>query len=394
MVKLIYQNQEISCPLITGSEQEIAFDISKLRQQTGLVTYDPGLGNTAPYLSSITFLNGEEGILRYRNYDVFDLIEKHSFLEVAFLLFKGHLPNTEELSLMKSLVFHHSSLNDSLINALKHLPKSHPMTHLSIALQLLERTPDLDPFESLCFFLAKNKMITSHLFNPQENSLKKTSDDYAEDFLHLALNKKDPLFVKALNALFIIHADHEQNCSTTALRVVASSEASLEDSLSAAVLALSGSLHGGANEAVINMLEKILEDGSNYKKYILKAKDKEDPFLLMGFGHRVYKNFDPRATIIKKICDEIFTTYKIKDPLLNLAKNLEEEALKDSYFVEKKLYPNVDFYSGILYKTLGIDKKFFTPMFAMGRMAGWLSHFFEFTQSKEFKIIRPRQIYK
>lgn len=392
MLKINIEDTEVELSQIVGSRNEKAIDISNLRNKTNYVTYDPGLGNTAITKSSITFLDGEKGILQYRGIDVFNLVAEKSFLEVAYLLFKGVFPTTKELSMMKSLIFAHSHIDKSIQRFFQNFSYLPTMNLLSIGVTLFKEPTELDDFEQFCFYLAKYKVLCSYLFEPHHSRIS-FSEDYCEDFAYLSLNKKDPAITKILNALLITHADHEQNCSTTSLRVIASSKATIKNALSGAILALSGPLHGGANEEVISMLQMITNDRADVTKYIQKAKDKEDNFLLMGFGHRVYKNFDPRATIIKELSHEFFEKNNIVDPLLQTALMLEKAALKDPYFISKHLYPNVDFYSGILYKALNIPSHNFTPMFSLGRMSGWLTHYFEFKTSPEFKIIRPRQIF-
>jgi citrate synthase len=398
-------------PVIEGTENEKAIDISNLRAATGYVTLDTGYKNTGATTSAITFLDGEEGILKYRGYPIEELAEKATFIEVAYLLIYGNLPTVTELETFRSNITKHTLVHEDMKQFFEAYPaKAHPMGVLSsMVCSLSTFYPEsLDPNRSpqakdltILRLLAKlptlaawaYKNSTRHPFMYPKNEY-----DYCKNFLYMMFAmpteefKVDPVVVDALNKLFILHADHEQNCSTSTVRIVGSSQANLYASISAGISALWGPLHGGANQEVIEMLEKIHTDGGDVDKWVLKAKDKEDSFRLMGFGHRVYKNFDPRAKIIKKACDDILTKLGVNDPLLAIAKKLEQVALEDEYFKSRNLYPNVDFYSGIIYKALGIPTEMFTVMFAIGRLPGWIAQWKEMTENKE-PIGRPRQIY-
>ena len=409
--KLFYNGQEFEFPVIIGTENEPAIDIAKLRSDTGLITIDSGFKNTGSTTSSITFLDGEEGILRYRGYRIEDLAEKSSFMEVAYLLIYGDLPTQAQFEDFTKQITYHTLVHEDIKKILDGFPSNaHPMGVLSSLICSLSAfypdslNPNSTPEEvnlSMIRLLAKmptfaawaykNKM--GHPVNYPDNSL-----DYCSNFLKMMFAlpaeryQVDPVVAKALDVLLILHADHEQNCSTSTVRMVGSSQGPIYASISAGINALWGPLHGGANQSVIEMLEAIKADGGNAKKYLDKAKDKNDPFRLMGFGHRVYKNFDPRATIIKKAADDVLAKLGIKDPVLDIAKELEYAALNDPYFVERKLYPNVDFYSGIIYRALGIPTDMFTVMFALGRLPGWIAQWKEMIQKGE-PISRPRQVY-
>jgi citrate synthase len=409
--KLFYKGQEFEFPVIIGTENEPAIDIAKLRSDTGLITIDSGFKNTGSTTSSITFLDGEEGILRYRGYRIEDLAEKSSFMEVAYLLIYGELPTQDQFEDFTKQITYHTLVHEDIKKILDGFPSNaHPMGVLSSLICSLSAfypdslNPNSTPEEvnlSMIRLLAKmptfaawaykNKM--GHPVNYPDNSL-----DYCSNFLKMMFAlpaeryQVDPVVAKALDVLLILHADHEQNCSTSTVRMVGSSQGPIYASISAGINALWGPLHGGANQSVIEMLEAIKADGGNSKKYLDKAKDKNDPFRLMGFGHRVYKNFDPRATIIKKAADDVLAKLGIKDPVLDIAKELEYAALNDPYFVERKLYPNVDFYSGIIYRALGIPTDMFTVMFALGRLPGWIAQWKEMIQKGE-PISRPRQVY-
>ncbi len=398
-------------PTVVGSENEKAIDISSFRAQSGIITIDPGFKNTGSTKSAITFLDGEKGILRYRGYPIDQLAENSSFLEVAYLLIYGDLPSAETLHTFEHSITNHTLVHEDIKKLLDGFPfTSHPMGVLSsLVTSLTAFYPEsLDPNRSsdevnlsIIRILAKMPTFAAWAYKNQlgqpilypDNSL-----DYCGNFLKMMFGlptqeyEIEPIVIDALNKLLILHADHEQNCSTSTVRIVGSSQASLYASLSAGINALWGPLHGGANQAVIEMLEAIRNDGGDTKKWMAKAKDKDDPFRLMGFGHRVYKNFDPRAKIIKKAADDVLTKLGIHDPVLDIAKGLEEEALNDPYFVERKLYPNVDFYSGIIYRALGIPTEMFTVMFALGRLPGWIAQWKEMRENKE-PIGRPRQIY-
>jgi citrate synthase len=409
--KLSYKGKDYDLPVVEGTEKEIAVDISKLRADSGLITIDPGFKNTGSTKSAITFLNGEEGILRYRGYSIEELAEKSSFLEVSYLLIYGELPTKSQLEHFQNEITTHTLVHEDIKKILDGFPSNaHPMGVLSsLVCSLTAFYPEsLDPNRSakevdLSIIRILSKMPTfaawafknqiGHPVNYPDNEL-----DYQSNFLKMMFAlpaekyKVNPVVAKALNTLLILHADHEQNCSTSTVRVVGSSQASLYASISAGINALWGPLHGGANQAVLEMLEQIEKAGGDTAKFIAKAKDKNDPFRLMGFGHRVYKNFDPRAKIIKKAADDVLDQLGVDDPLLNIAKELEQIALKDEYFVEKKLYPNVDFYSGIIYRAMGIPTEMFTVMFALGRLPGWIAQWKEMRENNE-PIGRPRQVY-
>jgi citrate synthase len=410
-VKLTINDKSYDLPVIKGSENEKAIDISKLRAQTGYITIDTGFKNTGSTTSAITFLDGENGILRYRGYPIEQLAEKANFLEVCYLLIYGNLPTKTELSSFTNNITNHTLVHEDMRSFLNAYPtKAHPMGILSASLCTLstfypesheqnrsEESVDLTIYR----LLAKLPTLAAWAY---QNAVghpvmyPKNKYNYCENFLQMmfampAFNyEPEPVIVDALNKLLILHADHEQNCSTSTVRVVGSSQANLYASISAGVTALWGPLHGGANQAVIEMLEKILNDGGGLKKWVEKAKDKEDSFRLMGFGHRVYKNFDPRAKIIKKAADDVLNKLGIVDPVLDIAKELEEIALNDEYFQSRGLYPNVDFYSGIIYRALGIPTQMFTVMFAMGRLPGWIAQWKEMMKDNQ-PIGRPRQIY-
>lgn len=410
-VKFSYEGKDFELPIIEGTENEKAIDIAKLRAQTGLITIDPGFKNTGSTTSSITFLDGELGVLRYRGYNIEELAEKSTFLEVAYLLIYGDLPTQHQYEKFTREITTHTLVHEDIKKILDGFPSnSHPMGVLSsLICSLTAFYPEsLDPTRnedavnlSIIRLLAKMptfaawafKNEVGHPVNYPDNSL-----DYCSNFLKMmfALPAEkydvDPIVAKALDQLLILHADHEQNCSTSTVRIVGSSQASIYASISAGINALWGPLHGGANQAVIEMLEAIKADGGDTKKFLDKAKDKNDPFRLMGFGHRVYKNFDPRAKIIKKAADDVLAKLGVKDPVLEIAKELEYAALNDQYFVDRNLYPNVDFYSGIIYRALGIPTDMFTVLFAMGRLPGWIAQWKEMRQNGE-PIGRPRQIY-
>jgi citrate synthase len=410
-VKLSYGGSEYQLPVVKGSESELGIDISKFRAESKMITLDTGFGNTGSCQSSITFLNGEEGILRYRGYPIEQLSESASFEEVSFLLLKGELPTSQELSSFKKLMLEFNSIPEGLVDTIKTFPKdAHPMGVLSSCLSMLSayypeyiKKTDLNDEEmmkNIAQIMGQMKSILACFYRHSKGEAHVNSNSslgFAADFLHMILSKdgKDvpEEVARAFDTLLVLHADHEQNCSASAVRVVGSSKVNLFATVSAGVNALWGPIHGGANQAVLEMLESIQEDGGDYEKYILKAKDKTDPFRLMGFGHRVYKRFDPRARIIKKACDTILDKLGVEDPLLDIAKGLEKVALEDSYFVDRQLYPNVDFYSGIIYRALGIPTNMFTCMFALGRAPGWMAQWQEMRRDPAFKISRPRQIY-
>lgn len=409
-VKLTYNNKIFEFPLVKGSQDEYGVDITKLRAQTGLITLDPGFKNTGSCQSDITFLDGEKGILRYRGYDIEDLADNASFIEVAYLLIFGDLPTKKLLKVLEHKIHDDSYVDEDLKSILKSFPKSaHPMGILaSLTSGLIAFNPtsvdvnsEEDMLEAIVILLAKFPILCAWTHRKVRGlplNYANTSLSYIENVAHMMFKKPhqdytpNPIVVNALNKLLILHADHEQNCSTSTVRIVGSSHAGLFASISAGISALWGPLHGGANQAVIEMLEAIKADGGNTAKYMQKAKDKSDPFRLMGFGHRVYKNFDPRARIIKKAADEVLNDLGVHDPVLDIAKKLEEQALTDPYFVDRKLYPNVDFYSGIIYRAMGIPTEMFTVMFALGRLPGWIAQWLEMRLQSE-PIGRPRQIY-
>lgn len=411
-VKIEIEGKSYEFPVIVGTEGEKAIDISKLRSSTGgIITLDIGFKNTGSTTSAITYINGEEGILRYRGYPIEDLAEKASYLEVAYLLIYGELPTRKELDEFVEDITHHTLVHENTKKFFEGYPmNAHPMGMLaSIVCSMSAFYPEsLNPNRppeaidlTIKRLLAKfptiiawiHKLRSGHPFMYPRNEL-----DYISNFLYMMFGmpteeyEVDPVVADALNKLLILHADHEQNCSTSTVRVVGSSRANLYASVAAGICALWGPLHGGANQAVLEMLNQIYQDGGNVQKWIDKAKDKSDPFRLMGFGHRVYKNFDPRAKIIKASADKVLEKLGIHDPLLDIAKKLEEAALNDPYFQERRLYPNVDFYSGIIYKAIGIPVDMFTVMFAFGRLAGWIAQWKEMREEKQ-PIARPRQIY-
>jgi len=404
--------QTIELPVLTGSENEKAIDISKLRSQTGHITMDPGYGNTGSCQSKITFLDGEKGILRYRGIPIEQLAAKAKFVEVAYLIIYGKLPNQMELDGFRHDLNHHALLHEDMKHFFSSFSgQAHPMAILSAMVVSLsgyygESSKDDesgDPGMNVARLISKIRTLAAFSYKKsigQPFIYPKDSLSYAGNFLRMMFAvptrdyEPDPVVVDALNLLLILHADHEQNCSTATVRTVASSHASLYASISAGILALWGPLHGGANQQVIEMLEHIRTDGGNIKKFIEMAKDKNSAFRLMGFGHRVYKNFDPRAIVIKNACDKVLTELGIHDPVLDLAKQLEDVALSDDYFVERKLYPNVDFYSGIIYRAIGIPTNMFTVMFALGRLPGWIGQWKELMDDPTHRITRPRQIYQ
>jgi citrate synthase len=400
-----------SLPIVEGTENEKAIDIAKLRDQTGYLTLDSGFKNTGATKSAITFLDGEKGILKYRGYGIEELAEKSTFLEVAYLLIYGSLPNQTQIEDFQHQISRHTLVHEDMKKFFDGFPsKSHPMGQLSsLVCSLSAFYPEsLDPHATkeefdltIIKLLAKMATIVSWIYKKSLGHpviYPKNKFDYVTNFLHMTFGQRtedvviDDVVVDAMNKLLILHADHEQNCSTSTVRIVGSSDCNLYASISAGCSALWGPLHGGANQAVIEMLEKIKNDGGDVDKWVNKAKDKNDSFRLMGFGHRVYKNFDPRAKIIKKACDDILAKLGINDPVLDIAKKLEEVALNDPYFVERKLYPNVDFYSGIIYRALGFPTEMFTVLFALGRLPGWIAQWKEMRENGD-PIGRPRQIY-
>jgi len=410
-VEIKLSDSSIEVPIIKGSEGERAIDIASLRAKTGLVTIDPAFMNTASTKSAVTFLDGEQGILRYRGIPIEQLAEKSTFVETAYLLIYGELPNESQLNAWSNQLTRHSLIHEDMKRFFDGFPSTaHPMAVLSSMVSSLStyypEEHDINDKEAMgrtfARLISKVRTIAAYAFKKSigqpfvypQNHLK-----YCANFLNMMFSVPaepyhvDPDVEAAMNLLFILHADHEQNCSTSTVRLVGSSRANLFASVAAGILALWGPLHGGANQEVIEMLDIIKADGGNVKKYVELAKDKNSDFRLMGFGHRVYKNFDPRAKIIKKTADTVLGKLGIKDPLLDVAKELEEAALKDSYFVERKLYPNVDFYSGIIYRALGFPTNMFTVLFAIGRLPGWIAHWKEMMEDSSTKIGRPRQIY-
>jgi citrate synthase len=411
-VKLILDGKEIELPVITGSENEKAIDISTLRATTGYITLDPGFKNTGSTQSSITYLDGENGILRYRGYSIEELAENATFLEVAYLLVYGELPNSDELAYFNESITQHTLVHENMKRFFDAFPQgAHPMGMLSSMIASLSTFyPEsqnsnrsvTDIEKTIHRLIAKLPTLAAKAYKHNKGlpTMYPRNDlSYCGNFLQMMFGlptenyKVNDVVERALNKLLILHADHEQNCSTATVRVVGSSQANLYSSVSAGIAALWGPLHGGANQAVIEMLEQIRRDGGGLQKWVDKAKDKNDSFRLMGFGHRVYKNFDPRATIIKVAADEVLEALGVSDPILDIAKELEQVALNDEYFVERGLYPNVDFYSGIIYRALGIPTDMFTVMFALGRLPGWIGQWKEMTEQSE-PIGRPRQVYQ
>ncbi|MEG1227569.1 citrate synthase [Flavobacterium plurextorum] len=402
--------KKIELPVITGSENESAIDINKLRDLTGVITIDPGYKNSGSCTSEITFLDGELGILRYRGYSIEDLAEKANFLEVSYLLIFGELPTAQQLEQFENGIKKHTLVNEEMKNIIDGFPKTaHPMGVLSALTSALTAfnpkavnvENEKEMYEAICKTMGKFLVIATWTYRKSMGyplNYYDNTQGYVENFMQLMFKlptgpySANPVVVDALDKLFILHADHEQNCSTSTVRMVGSSHAGLFASISAGVSALWGPLHGGANQAVLEMLEEINKDGGDTDKFLAKAKDKNDPFRLMGFGHRVYKNFDPRARIIKKAAKEVLETLGVEDPILEIAKKLEAAALEDEYFKSRNLYPNVDFYSGIIYRALGIPTDMFTVMFAIGRLPGWIAQWKEMRENKE-PIGRPRQIY-
>jgi citrate synthase len=410
LAKLSYDGKSVEFPLVEGTENELGIDIKTLRAATNLITLDPGFKNTGSCQSAITFLNGEKGVLRYRGYDIEDLANNADFLEVAYLLIFGELPTQEQLDKFLVDIKEESFIDEDLKKILESFPSSaHPMGVLSSLTSALTafnpKTVDIEDEEQLyraiVRIMGKLPVLVAWVYRKKSGLPLKYGDyalGYVENIARMMFRKPNKEYVanhivdQALNKLLILHAEHEQNCSTSTVRVVGSSHAGLFASVAAGISALWGPLHGGANQAVVEMLEDIRQDGGDINKYMKKAKDKSDPFRLMGFGHRVYKNFDPRARIIKKSANEVLEDLGIVDPVLDIAKKLEEAALSDPYFVERKLYPNVDFYSGIIYRAMGISTETFTVMFALGRLPGWIAQWREMRLNKE-PIGRPRQIY-
>ena len=411
VVKLSTGDKDLELPVITGSENEEGIDIGVLRKETGMVTLDVGYVNTGSTSSDITFLNGEKGVLRYRGYPIEDLASKCDFIEVAYLLIYGELPSKEQLDGFRGSIRNHTMLHEDLKSFYDGFPRdAHPMAILSSVVGALSTfyQDSLDPHDpqqveiSIHRLLAKLPTIAAYAHKKslgQPFVYPQNESSYCDNFLRMMFSvpseeyTSDPVFVNALNMLLIVHADHEQNCSTSTVRMVGSADANLFASISAGICALWGPLHGGANEKVVRMLNQIAEDGGDVEKYVTMAKDKENGFRLMGFGHRVYKNFDPRAKLIKTACDELLEKLNIDDPLFDIAQKLEKVALEDEYFIKRNLYPNVDFYSGVIYRAMGIPVEMFTVLFAIGRLPGWIAHWKEMQNSPTSRICRPRQIY-
>ncbi|HLU31087.1 MAG TPA: citrate synthase [Acidimicrobiia bacterium] len=408
---LRYDDREITLPVEVGTLGERSVDVSRLRSETGLVTLDRGFANTAESRSSVSFINGEEGILSYRGYPIEQLAESCSFLEVAYLLLYGELPNQTQLTEWEDSITRHTLLREDMKKLFEAFPhEAHPMQILASATSALATYyPDaLDPLDETAVDISSRRLIAklptmvswSYKYRVHQPYVYPRNDlEYSSRFLHTMFSVPaeeylpNDVIAKALNVLFILHADHGQNCSSSAVRLVGSGHANIFSSIASGIHALSGPLHGGANQAVLEMLEEIVDDGGDVSKYVAKAKDKEDKFRLMGFGHRVYKNFDPRAKLIKTLSDDVLSQLGLEDPLLDVAKELEQVALEDDYFVERKLYPNVDFYSGIIYRAMGFPTDMFTVLFALGRLPGWLAQWRELQSDPQSKIFRPRQVY-
>ena len=403
--RLILAGKELELPVTVGSEGETGIDIAQLRAKTGAITLDPGYGNTGACESSITFIDGETGILRYRGYPIEELAGQARFSEVCYLLIYGKLPDQQELAKFEQRLTYHTLLHEDMKKFYEGFPASaHPMAMLSSMVSSLSAyyPNEADVDLNIARLLAKVATIAAFSYkkNVGQPFIYPRNDlSYCANFLYMMHAvpaepyKFRPVFERALDLLLILHADHEQNCSTSTVRMVGSSQANLFASISAGICALWGPLHGGANQAVIEMLERIRDDKGDYKKYVDMAKDKASGFRLMGFGHRVYKNFDPRARILKKMADDVLDELGIDDPLMEIAKRLEEVALSDDFFISRKLYPNVDFYSGIIYRAMGIPTNMFTVLFALGRMPGWIAHWREMRDDPSTRINRPRQIY-
>ncbi|MCC6670346.1 MAG: citrate synthase [Planctomycetes bacterium] len=407
-IDLEFEGKRVTLPVVKGSEAEAAIDIAKLRSSTGLITLDPGYGNTGSCYSGITFIDGEKGILRYRGYPIEQLAERSSFLEVAWLLIQGELPSQSQLANFQQLIVRHTMLHEDMRRFFTALPKdAHPMPVCAAAIGALatfyQRQEDEQFRHDVAVrLIAKMPTIAawSYKHSIGQPVLYPRNDlPYASNFLRMMFGTPcedyvvDPVVAKALDLLLILHADHEQNCSTSTVRMVGSSRANLFASISAGISALWGPLHGGANQEVIEMLEAIEAEGGNVDRFMQRAKDKNDTTRLMGFGHRVYKSYDPRAAILKRTCKEVIGRVGGSSRLLEIAIKLEEIALRDEYFVSRKLYPNVDFYSGVIYKAIGIPVNMFTVLFAIGRLPGWIAHWMELRNDPASKINRPRQIY-
>ena len=408
---LRYGDDELALPIHEGTEGDLGLDISQLRSNYGMVTLDRGFGNTAESMSRVSFINGEEGILRYRGYPIEQLAEKAQFLEVAYLLQYGELPTKAEFEAYEESITHHTLLREDMKHLFEAFPhRAHPMQILASATSAMATYyPDaLDPLDMDAVDISSRRLIAktptmiawSYKYGVHQPYVYPDNGlDYSSNFLKMMFSvpaeeySPDPVVAKALNLLLILHADHGQNCSSSAVRLVGSGHANIFSSIAAGIAALSGPLHGGANQAVLEMLDEIVASGDDLDTVIKRAKDKEDPFRLMGFGHRVYKNFDPRAKILKQTAADVLDALGVEDPLLDLARDLEDVALSDDYFVERKLYPNVDFYSGIIYRAMGFPTDMFTVLFALGRLPGWLAQWRELAADPQARIYRPRQVY-
>jgi citrate synthase len=403
-----FDDKALKLPVVEGSEGEQALDIAQLRAKTGLITLDPGFGNSGACRSAITFIDGEAGILRYRGYDIAELAARSTFLEVAWLLLFGELPTGAELDRFRTAVTRHTMIHQNFGRFFEGLPKdAHPMPVCAAAVGALAtfyQQPETEATlnDTITRLIAKMPTIAAYSYKHslgQPFMYPQNRLDYCTNFLHMMFATPcedylvDPVLAKAVDLLLILHADHEQNCSTSTVRVVGSSRANLFASIAAGISALWGPLHGGANQQVIEMLDRIEADGGNVRTFVERAKDKKDNSRLMGFGHRVYKNYDPRASILKQSCREVLDRLGVQSRQLEIAMQLEEIALEDDYFISHKLYPNVDFYSGIIYRALGIPVNMFTVMFTLGRLPGWIAHWMEMRHDPETRIVRPRQIY-
>jgi len=409
--KIVIDGKTFELPIVTGSEGEKAIDISKLRQETGLVTLDPGFVNTANCRSAITFVDGERGILRYRGIPVEQLAEHSTFVETAYLLINGALPTREQLNRFSVLLNDHSLVHEDMRAFFEHFPRwAHPMGILSSMVNALrafypeipERTEEEEINITVTRLLSKVRTMAAmsyKIFRGHKVVYPRYDLTYPENFLNMMFDSPvrpyiiDEDVVKALNVFWILHADHEQNCSTAAVRLVGSAKVNLYAAISAGICALWGPLHGGANQAVVEMLGQIHESGGDLAPFLARARDKKDPFRLMGFGHRIYKTYDPRGRLMKQMCDKVLGKVTREDPLLDIAQRLEEVALKDAYFIDHHLYPNIDFYTGILLRAMGIPVNMFTVMFAIGRLPGWISQWKESIDDPNWKLQRPRQIY-
>lgn len=406
---VIDEKTTLPLDIYEGTQQERALDITKLRSSTGLITFDPGFGNTGSCESAITFVDGEKGILRYRGYEIQDLAENCTFIEVAYLLVHGKLPNREELKKFSDLLNKHSMIHEDMQIFFRHYPeRAHPMAIASgMAVSLSSFYPELEDVEeeksiAATRLLSKLRTIAAFTYKKSIGEpfvYPSYEYSYCQNLLNMlfaspvANFKIDPVMVDAMNKLLILHADHEQNASTSVVRLVGSTGANIYASIAAGISALWGPLHGGANQEVMEMLEEIQRNGGDVDMMIKRAKDPNDPFRLMGFGHRVYKTYDPRAKVARQVCEEVFNKLGISDPLLDIAKKLEERALKDPYFVERRLYPNVDFYTGITYRAMGFPTNMFTVLFAIGRLPGWIAQWYELHNDPTQRIGRPRQVY-